>query len=94
MEGIESIGTKDLARMCQARVKELEEGLAAAERKFRDQSAAARAEIAKLKKIIAFCTSSAAGTSKNAWTCPDCGHRTVSRWVQRHKEMECPARAA
>lgn len=31
--------------------------------------------------------------SRNAWVCPDCGHRTVTRWVQRHKD-ECPQRNA
>lgn len=34
-----------------------------------------------------------AGASRNAWRCPDCGHQTVSRWVQRHK-AECAGNAA
>lgn len=106
METIDSIGTKKLAQMCQARVTELEEVLVEAERKYREQTAAAKTEIARLRKIIAFCgapepkRAAAAtavprepGDSRNAWTCPDCGHRTVSRWVQRHKDQECPKRA-
>ena len=107
VEATESIGTKDLARMCKARVTELEELLASGEKKYREQKAAIGTELSRLRKIITFCegTASAAkakpdgrvtrdpNDSRDAWTCPACGYRTVSRWVARHK-AQCPARAA
>lgn len=32
----------------------------------------------------------APGLLPNEWVCPDCGHKTVSRWVRRHQESDCP----
>ena len=91
---IESIGTKDLARMCSARITEVEEALKAATRKFREQEQAAREEMARLRKIVAFCGGTPpSGGVRGQWACPACGHQTRSRWKQRHIE-QCPAQAS
>ena len=94
----ESLGTKELHKLCSTRIREIEEAIAESERKHREKIGAAKVELSKLRRIVAFCeggdsrSTRVARESKNGWTCPDCGHRTVSRWVRRHREQECPAR--
>lgn len=99
---MQTIGTKQLGEMCRGRIAELEREVDKVERAHRERLAAAKLELTKLRKIVAFCDTETAtkpstrkaGAGKNSWTCPDCGHTTVSRWVQRHKTEECPARQA
>lgn len=101
---VDVLSATQIGRACLARVEELKEVVGRNEAAI----AAARDEIRRLEKIYALCqpttsrvprprpttaiAARAEGEPRNSWTCPDCGHKTVTRWVKRHRETECPAR--
>jgi hypothetical protein len=99
---VESLGTKELHKLCSTRIREIEEALAESERRHREKVAGAKAELSKLRRIVAFCEGGGSGGARpntgpkqpgaSLGTCPDCGFKTSNRWMRRHRETECPQR--